>query len=114
MANRIANKIKDYEAELEKKYPRVSVRYLLGTPTLIVKDADNEKIAPEIPPGTYVYPDPAVIDIGTVLYLDAQLTETIFSDRLRYRHLFTSTGIDTDFTLLYDETGTVTYYQRAK
>jgi len=111
---RITEKIKDYEAELRKQYPKVSVRYLLGTPYGFQFQAADENIAPEIPPGEYVYPDITPIDIGSTLFLDPELTEPIFDNQNSYRHLFTSTGSDTNYFLSYNESGEVIFYQQAK
>jgi len=111
---RINNKLIAYEVELEARYPLPFVRYLLGTPTDNGREAASETIAPAIPPGTYVYPDTTTIDIGTTLYLDPELTSLIRDDIYKYRHLFTSTGIDTTYIIQYDDGSVVTLYEKVK
>jgi hypothetical protein len=108
---RIDTKITAYNQELESRYPLPFTRYLLGTPRLDRKSAENETIAPKIPPGTYAYPDTVPISIGTILYSDPELTTRLTTDSRKYRHLFTSTGDDAGYILQYDGSGVVSFYE---
>ena len=108
---RIDTKITAYTQELEVRYPLPFTRYLLGTPTDSLKSAQKETIAPNIPPGTYVYPDASVIEIGTRLYIDPELTTPLTVDSDMFRHLFTSIGSDAGYILQYDISGVVGFYQ---